>query len=277
MNLNFDASGHQPQSFDLLPADWYTVVLTEGEEKPTSKNNGTTNTDTYYSATFEIVGGKYNGRKLFHNFNFNNSNEDAKRIAFDQLASICHAVGILKVDSMNVLFNKPMQAKVKVRAAVMEEDGVTEKYEARNEIKGFKAVEGAAPAGSVAGAGGLPAGFTAGTQATPAPAAASPATPAAAAATPAIPATPSIPATPVAAPVKKLVMTEKAQGATPEQFRAADPAWTDQLLVDQGYAQWVEEAPALATPAVPVAPAPAAAPAAPAAEGDDTPPWLKAQ
>lgn len=273
MNLSFDASGHQPQSFDLLPADWYTVILTDAEEKPTSKNNGTTNTDTYHSCTFEIIEGKFKGRKLFHNFNFNNSNEDAKRIAFDQLASICHAVGILKIDGIQQLFNKPMQAKVKVKAAVMEDDGVTEKYEARNEIKGFKGLEAGGAAAPGAAGGGLPAGFTAGVSASPAAAAATPATPA----TAAIPSTPAIPAATHAAPVKKLVMTEKAQGATAEQFRAADPAWTDDLLVAQGYAQWVEESPAPAVPAVPVTPAPAAAPAAPADAGDDTPPWLKAQ
>lgn len=277
----FDASGYTPQSFDLLPADWYTGIWTEALEKPTSKNNGTTNTDTLCAAVFEVIDGKYKGRKLFHNFNFGNSNEDAKKIAFDQLGAICHAVGQMKIANVNdprELFNKPMLIKVKIKPAVMEDDGVTEKWEARNEIKAFKSIEGgkpsagAAPAGA---AGGLPEGFTAGVSAAPA-APATPATPAAAA----IPSTPAIPAATPAAPVKKLVMTEKAQGATAEQFRATDAAWTDDLLVSQGFAVWVEEQPApaipAAAPAVPVAPATPAAQAA-GADAEETPPWLQQQ
>lgn len=286
MQLNYDATGHVPQSFEPLPTGWYTVKMVEGLEKPTSKNNG----DTYYAAIFEVIGGKFNGRKIFHNFNFKNQNPEAVRIAYDQLAAMCHATGILKVTTMEQLFEKPMMGKVKLKAAVMEKDADgndtdVEKYEAGNEIKGFKAVESCAPAGAAGGlpegfgdagpaaAGGLPAGFTAGVESTPEPA--KPATPAAA-----------IPA--AAAPVmeRKLVMTEKAQGGTAEQFKAHDTAWTDELLVKEGYAQWVEvEAPKPAAPAAPAIPATpaatepaqAAATAAPAEGDDDTPPWLQNQ
>lgn len=278
MNLNFDASGHQPQSFEPIPAGWYNVMMVEGKETPTKNNAQTGN--TYYAAQFEIIDGQFKGRKLFHNFNFVNTNEDAVRIAFDQLAAICHAVGVLKVQSVEQLFQKPLQAKVKLKAAVMEEDGVTEKYEAGNEIKGFKAIETGGGAAGATG-GGLPEGFAAGASATPE--AKQPATEAAKPSTPAA-GIPSAAAAATPAPKeKKLVMTAKANGASAEQFRAHDAAWTDDLLVKEGYAEWIEvEAAKPSTPAAPSTPAVPATPATPQAESapaedDDTPPWLKAQ
>lgn len=290
MQLNFDATNHVPTSFDPLPSAWYDVMMVEGKETPV-KNKADC---TYYAAIFEVISGKFKGRKLFHNFNFKNDNPKAVEIAYDQLGTICHAVGVLKPQVMDQLFNKPMQAKVKLKPAVMEEDGVTEKYEAGNEIKGFKAIEtgtgsagGGLPEGfgdNAAQGGGLPEGFTAGAvveQAKPEAAAAS--IPSAASAT-----APKE----EAAPVKKLVMTDKANGGTAEQFRAHDPAWTDDLLVKEGYARWEEVKPSVpstpSTPSTPSAPA-TSAPAteaagstttqtsapADAAEDDDTPPWLQ--
>lgn len=44
-------------------------------------------------------------------------------------------------------------------------------------------------------------------------------------------------AAPVEEAPKELVMTAKAAGATLEQFRA-DPAWTDELLIEHGYAEY---------------------------------------
>lgn len=294
MNLNFDASGHKPQSFDILPSGWYQMRLVEGEEKPSKSNPQ----NTYYAAQFEVIGGEFNGRKLFHNFNFNNVNDDAKRIAFDQLAAIMHGVGVLRIGTMNELFNKPIMGNVKAVAPVMEEDGVTEKYEAKNEIKGFKGVEqGVSGAAAAAAGGGLPAGFSTGATVTQSAAAENPAAAAAAsqAATGSPAAAASIPAATVAAaaPTKRLVMTEKAKGGTAEQFREHDAAWTDELLVQEGYAIWEEAQPekpkAPTTPSVPSTPAATTATeaagstpnqtSAPAAaeEDDETPPWLKQQ
>lgn len=294
MNLSFDASGHKPQSFDTLPSGWYAMRLVEGEEKPSKSTPG----NTYYAAVFEVIGGEFNGRKLFHNFNFNNSNEQAKAIAFDQLAAIMHGVGVLRIGSMNELFNKPIMGKVKYVGPVFEEDGVTEKYEAKNEIKGFKPVEAGAGSGAAAGASGgssIPAGFAAGAVVTPA-AAASPAaasTPVAAASTPAVAAsTPAASAPVAAAPTKRLVMTEKAKGGTAEQFRAHDPAWTDDLLVQEGYAVWeiveppkpevpttpsVPSTPTAATVTAPAGSTPSETSAPASAADDDTPPWLQQQ
>ena len=272
MQVNFDATGHQPQSFDPLPSAWYNVRMVEGLETPVKNKPA----NTYFKSVFEVIDGEFKGRKLFHNFNFKNDNETAVKIAYDQLATICHAVGILKIQSMEQLFNKPLQAKVKLKAAVMEDDGVTEKYEAGNEIKGFRPLETSSPTGAGlpegfgGDSGGLPEGFSAGAEVTPEPEIKE---------TPSTPTTPKSPAT-AAAPVKKLVMTDKANGGTAEQFRAHDSAWTDELLVQEGYARWEEVKPAAPsvpkTPSTPSTPASAVAETAAATEDDDdTPPWLQ--
>lgn len=287
MNLNFDASGHKPQSFDVLPSAWYPMILIEGEEKP-SKNNPQ---NTYFAAVFEVIGENYAGRKIFHNFNFNNTNEDAKRIAYDQLAAIMHGVGLLRIQNIQEIFNKPIMGKVKAVAAVMEDDGVTEKYEAKNEIKGFKPVEQGGGNAAAGASGGLPEGFAAGASVTQAQAASQPNAAAAAAqgATASPAAAASIPTVAAAAPTRKLVMTAKANGGTAEQFRAHDPSWTDDLLVQEGYAIWeVVEPPkpsvpsTPSTPSVPSTPAQGAAAtesssAAGATDDDETPPWLQQQ
>lgn len=289
MRVDFDATGHQPQSFDPIPAGWQPLAMVEGLEKPSS-----TVPNTYYAAVFEVMDGPYKGRKLFHNFNFNNTNEQAVKIAYDQLATICHAVGIMKIQQMDDLFGKVLQGKIKVVPAVMEDDGETVKYEPKNEIKGFKPLEDAVnlPGAGAAAGGGLPEGFgDSAAAATAAVATPEPAKPAAAAAVPKAAA--AIPAAAKPEPVKKLVMTDKLPGVTAEQFRETDPAWTDEALVRDGYAKWVlvePEAAAIPKPAAAAIPTPGAtaavateqaSPAADAAAADagddETPPWLQNQ
>lgn len=275
MQLAYDASNHIPQSFDPLPSAWYNVKLIEGLETPV---NGKPQS-TYFKSVWEVIDGPHKGRKLFHNFNFKNDNEQAVKIAYDQLAAIMHAVGLLKIQTMEQLFEKPLQAKVKLKPAVYEEGSETEiKYEAGNDIKGFKALEGAS--GAVPGAtggGGLPPGFGDEPQAA-APDAAQASAPAAVIPAAAAAVIPKVEAQ------KRLVSTAKAGGATFEQFKAHDANWTEQMFVEQGYGVWETVEPA--KPAAPVIPAAAAAsPAAPASsdsaaatEGDDdTPPWLQGQ
>ena len=283
MQLNYDATNVTPRSFTPIPTSWQNMQLDSWEEKPTKKDND----DTYAACTFEVIDGEYKGRKLFYNLNVGlESSPQAKTIAFESLAAWMHACGVLKINTLDDLLRKPFSGKVKHVAAVLEEDG-SEKYAEKNEIKGFKKIEGAVGASAAPG-GGLPEGFTSQAQAAPAAVAASPAAaPASApAAAPAVPA-----AAPAPAPkIKVLVMTAKANGMSAEQFRAHDAAWTDALLVQEGYAVIEERddpaakpaAPAVpatpATPSTPSTPAPAAAATesssdASAQGDDDLPPW----
>lgn len=85
------------------PGDDYVLAVTESERKPNAKQTG-----EYLNATIEIVEGQYQGRKIFHNFNFWNPNQQAVEIAKSEFRALCEAtVGVPKVnDSAQIHFKK---------------------------------------------------------------------------------------------------------------------------------------------------------------------------
>lgn len=131
--LNFNAQDVAPQqSFDLIPAGWYTAVMVESELKPTKNGDG-----SYLACQFKIQDGEHNGRTVFDNLNINNPNPKTVEIAYSTLSSICHAVGMIKVQDSTQLHNRPLMLKVSIQPA-------KEQFSERNVIKGYKAVEHAA-------------------------------------------------------------------------------------------------------------------------------------
>jgi hypothetical protein len=142
--LNFNASTVAPaSSFDPLPAGWYNARITGSEMKPTKDGKG-----SYLNLTMTVIDGKYANQKIFDRLNLNNKNETAVKIAYETLSAICHATGIIQLQDSSQLHGIPMQVKVSVRDA----EG---SYSASNEVKGYKAMEGAgfnpaAPANSAA-------------------------------------------------------------------------------------------------------------------------------
>lgn len=139
--LNFNAATVDPaQTFDPVPAGWYNCMMVESEMKPTSAGDG-----SFLSCTFEIVDGEYKGRKLFDRLNLQNKNPVAVEIAYKTLSAICHAVGVIQVADSSQLHNRPLQVKASYKPAGRGNDG--KQYDASNEVKGYKAIEGAqAPA-----------------------------------------------------------------------------------------------------------------------------------
>ena len=155
--LNFDANTVDPQSsFDPLPAGWYKAMITESEMKPTRNGNG-----HYLQLTFQVLDGEHAGRIVWDRLNLANPNQVAVEIAQQTLSAICHAVGQLTVKDSAELHNKPMQIKLKVVPATAE-------YDAKNEISGYKAVDGA-PAAVATAAPSVtqPAAATAGNDSAP--------------------------------------------------------------------------------------------------------------
>ena len=152
--LNFNAAQVEPNAaFDPIPAGWYTAQVTDSEMKPTKAGDG-----SYLSITLQILGGDFNNRKVFDRFNINNKNPVAVDIAYKQLSALCHAVGILQVQDSQQLHGKPVQIKVSLKPA-SQDPQTGAQYDAGNEVKGYKAVEGGMP---IAGqpAGGAPAWAT---------------------------------------------------------------------------------------------------------------------
>ena len=132
--LNFDATNvPQGQAFENLTPGWYTVRMVESEMKPTS-----TNTGSYLECQFEVIApAQFAGRKLWDRLNLNNPNPKTVEIANETLSAICHSVGIIQVQDSQQLHNCPLDAKVGMSK-------VTEQYpEPRNEIKGYRKVQGA--------------------------------------------------------------------------------------------------------------------------------------
>ena len=134
--LNFNAQTVPPQqAFEPIPADWYNVMIDESEIKPTNGNTG-----HYLELRLNVIDGPYANRKIFVRLNIDNPNQTAVEIAYQQLSAICHAVGVINCTDSNLLHGKPLQAKVSVRPPKGD-------YEASNDVKGFKAISGGAPAG----------------------------------------------------------------------------------------------------------------------------------
>lgn len=132
----FDASTVDPNgTFDPVPADWYTMVITASEEKPIKAKTG-----SYLELKLEIIEGEYKGRIFFDRLNLNNPNQQAVDIAQGTLSSICRASGVMTPDDSSDLHDKPMRVKLSVKPA----EG---QYQASNEVKGYEAVsKSSAPA-----------------------------------------------------------------------------------------------------------------------------------
>lgn len=125
MNLDgFNAENHEPSSYEPLPKGWYTVIITDSEQKPTKAGDG-----SYLQLTLEVVDGDHKGRLLWDRLNLDNPNDTAVQIANKNLSAICRAVGVMRPKSSEDLHNKPLA----VRVIQKEFNGDTQ-----NEVKGYK-------------------------------------------------------------------------------------------------------------------------------------------
>ena len=84
-----------------------------------------------------MLEGEYKGRKVWERLNIVNENVTAQDIAQRQLSAICHATGVLKLANSSQLHNIPMRVKIVVK----QDSG----YDAKNEVKAYKAIGGTRP------------------------------------------------------------------------------------------------------------------------------------
>lgn len=141
MKLNFDASTVAPNSaFENLAPGWYTAKIIESEMKPASKPGA-----QYLEIQLEVIApAAAAGRKLWDRLNLVNPNEVAVQIAYETLSAICHATNVIQVQDSNQLHNIPLDVKVGLSK-------VTPEYpEPRNEIKGYRSVQGTGAAPGMA-------------------------------------------------------------------------------------------------------------------------------
>lgn len=216
--LNFDASQVEPQQpFEVLPAGDYTVALVGAKVLETSKKTG-----HYLAMDYAVQEGSYKGRHVFDNLNLWNASQQASEIAWRQLSGLCHAAGVLQVQTVDQLFNIPVVAKLNVES--------DPQYGDQNNIRGFSKAGGQAGAPTQPAAPAQNEGDTVpwgpGTQ-QPAPTAAPAPAPAPQ------PAPPAEAATPAPTP-----------GATPAQQSGTEaPPWVQQQQAAPAQQQQGEETP----------------------------------
>ena len=152
--LNFNAAEVQPQqSFDALPPGRYEAIISASEMKDTKAETG-----QYLQLTFDVVGGQYEGRKLWSRLNLVNPNATAVQIAERELSAICHCVGILVPADSEELHDALLVIDV-----IQELNPMSGQQ--TNRIKGYSQVSAPAPKAKPA----APAGFATGKVATATP------------------------------------------------------------------------------------------------------------
>lgn len=136
MDLQFDATQVEPnKAFDPLPPGWYFMKVT-GAETVNSDSAG-----QMLKLTHEIDEQKhpeFANRKVWSNLCINHpGSQQARDIAQRTLSGLCHAIGKLRITNTDELLGCEVQVKLKVKQA-------DEKYDAKNEVVGYKATEEAA-------------------------------------------------------------------------------------------------------------------------------------
>jgi hypothetical protein len=148
LNTTFNAS-ELPQSdnnFEPLPAGWYQAAIKGAEVKDTKAGTG-----QYIAVQYDILGPTHQGRVVFGNINIRNPNPKAEEIGHQQLGEIMRAIGLASLQDSDQLIGGNLSIKLSIRKS--------EEYGDSNDVKGYKALEGAitqAPAPQVATASAAP-------------------------------------------------------------------------------------------------------------------------
>lgn len=121
-------------NYDPIPPGWYNAAITSAELKQTKDGTG-----QFIKVRYDITGPSNQGRVVFANLNIKNSSTKAEEIGRQQLGEIMRAIGLARVVDTDQLIGGNLSIKLSVREA-------TEQYAAQNEVKGYKAIEGSAPA-----------------------------------------------------------------------------------------------------------------------------------
>lgn len=119
-----------------IPAGEYNATIKSADVKATSKGDG-----QYIKLRLDITGPTHSGRVIFANVNIRNASQQAEQIGRAQLRSIMGAIGLADLTDTDQLIGGQLVVKVAVKDARV--DPATGKtYEASNEVKAYKAMEG---------------------------------------------------------------------------------------------------------------------------------------
>lgn len=134
MQFQFDATQVAPSTGALppIPEGWYPAVIDQSELKDTSTGG------KYLEFRFKVIEGDFINHTVFARLNVANSNPATQEYAYKDLSAICHAVNQIRLSDTQELHNKPLKIKVKLREARTDEQDPTKKYDASNEVRGFR-------------------------------------------------------------------------------------------------------------------------------------------
>lgn len=124
--FGFDLTDYvsEDRNYNPIPKGDYALKCIDAELKAT-KSGG-----EMIAATFEIVGGEFNGRKVWNNFNIHNNSETAQRIGREQVAAWAKAAGKPNAASFDELFDRKFMAQIDIEKG-------TGGYADKNRIVGY--------------------------------------------------------------------------------------------------------------------------------------------
>jgi len=117
-------------SYEPIPAGWYNAKITSAELKNTKVGGG-----QYIRLRYDVTGPSHQGRVVFGNLNIRNASPEAERIGRQQLGEVMRAIGLARVQDTDQFIGGSLSIKVAIKESAQ--------YGAQNEVKGFKAIEGA--------------------------------------------------------------------------------------------------------------------------------------
>lgn len=110
--LAFGGCGAPPRSgYTPLPAGDYQMEIVESEYGATAKGTG-----MILKCKAQIVGGEYEGRPFYLNYNLQNDNDQAQEIGQRDFAGLRRATGVLSPDDSEELHFKTFTVTLGVKA-----------------------------------------------------------------------------------------------------------------------------------------------------------------
>lgn len=123
----------QTNDFAPLPAGEYVATIKDVELRQTKTGIG-----QYLKLKLQIEAPTHTGRIVFSNLNIRNQSEVAQNIGQAQLGAIMRAAGLVELIAPDQLIGTTLGIKLAIREA---QNG----YEAQNEVKAYKAIQGSVP------------------------------------------------------------------------------------------------------------------------------------
>ena len=146
LDMEINVQDRQPGSgnFDPLPPGWYDATISISELRPTNDGTG-----KYIYVQYDITGPTHQGRVVFGRMNIQNKSPAAEKIGRENVMDIASAIGIPRVTDSDQLIGGRLSIKLSISPARTDQNtGKT--YDASNDVKGYKSINGSAPPAPVA-------------------------------------------------------------------------------------------------------------------------------